>query len=435
MRDLILSKRIDYIFDTANPFEAVMVDTCITQTTNLLMPKEHKVRFFDGTKDLAAPMQYAPIEQSVFINTQNSVNFKPTDLNLRINKLYGKKVKDLFDEWWDKIETSKKIAKNQKELEAYRASLKPGDVALLGCLTEGGQGLATANNGKYIAVRRSTKWAKNIMESRPKKLAEAIRKKKVRVPQMADYANEKVFLDSLSEKKIAALFDALKEQYGRDIFGQGYIYKIIEDDELADVEKLTKEEKENGIDTSKNYYVPYDKGDKDGNRWYLETPFAIAWSKENVQFLKTDPKARYQGYSFYFREGFCWNNVLNPKARLLKAKLKLASVNDVGSMSLMPIMAELSSKFIIGLLNSNLIFDYYREFVNCTVNIQINDIRQIPIVLPQREQLKVFELLVDKAISIKKSALEIDSEADYIDTNLLLVEKEIDKAVLSLYRI
>lgn len=98
-------------------------------------------------------------------------------------------------------------------------------------------------------------------------------------------------------------------------------------------------------------------------------------------------------------------------------------------------MAELSSKFIIGLLNSNLIFDYYREFVNCTVNIQINDIRQIPIVLPQREQLKVFELLIDKAISIKKSALEIDSEADYIDTNLLLVEKEIDKAVLSLYRI
>ncbi len=158
-------------------------------------------------------------------------------------------------------------------------------------------------------------------------------------------------------------------------------------------------------------------------------------SINSVQFLKTDPKARYQGYSFYFREGFCWNNVLNPKARLLKAKLKLASVNDVGSMSLMPIMAELSSKFIIGLLNSNLIFDYYREFVNCTVNIQINDIRQIPIVLPQREQLKVFELLVDKAISIKKSALEIDSEADYIDTNLLLVEKEIDKAVLSLYRI
>lgn len=135
------------------------------------------------------------------------------------------------------------------------------------------------------------------------------------------------------------------------------------------------------------------------------------------------------------KEGFCWNNVLNPKARLLKAKLKLASVNDVGSMSLMPILSELSSKFIIGLLNSNLIFDYYREFVNCTVNIQINDIRQIPIVVPQREELKLLESLVDKAIIIKKSALEMDSEIDCIDTNLLLVENEIDNAVLSLYRI
>lgn len=104
-------------------------------------------------------------------------------------------------------------------------------------------------------------------------------------------------------------------------------------------------------------------------------------------------------------------------------------------MSLMPILEELSSKFIIGLLNSNLIFDYYREFVNCTVNIQINDIRQIPIVIPPKEQLKVFESLVDKAISIKKSALEIDSETDCIDSNLLLIEDEIDHAVLSLYRI
>ena len=158
-------------------------------------------------------------------------------------------------------------------------------------------------------------------------------------------------------------------------------------------------------------------------------------SINNVHFLKTDPKARYQGYTFFFREGFCWNNVLNPKARLLKAKLKLASVNDVGAMSLMPILPELSSKFIIGLLNSNLIFDYYREFVNCTVNIQINDIRQIPIVVPQKVELKTFETLVDKAIGIKKSASEIDSETDCIDTNLLLVENEIDNAVLSLYRI
>lgn len=135
------------------------------------------------------------------------------------------------------------------------------------------------------------------------------------------------------------------------------------------------------------------------------------------------------------KEGFCWNNVLNPKARLLKTKLKLASVNDVGSMSLMSIRSDLSSKFIIGLLNSNLIFDYYREFVNCTVNIQINDIRQIPIIIPNSENVKFMEDLVNKAIKIKKSALEKGSEAGYIDDGLLLVEQEIENVVLSLYRI
>lgn len=157
---------------------------------------------------------------------------------------------------------------------------------MLGCLTEGGQGLATANNGKYVAVRRSTKWADNVIASRPKKLAKAIAEKNIRVPGLSSSGLPiSEFLNQMSEKDIAKLFDSLKEKYGRDIFGQGYIYKIVEEDELADVSKLTKDEKENGIDSSKKVYVPYDKGDKDGNRWYLETPFAIAWSKENVCFI------------------------------------------------------------------------------------------------------------------------------------------------------
>ena len=134
-------------------------------------------------------------------------------------------------------------------------------------------------------------------------------------------------------------------------------------------------------------------------------------------------------------EGFCWNNILNPKARLLKAKLKLASVNDVGSMSLMPITSNLSSKFIIGLLNSNFIFDYYREFLNCSVNIQINDIRQIPIIIPDKQNKYIIESLVDKAITIKKSALDKNSKADDFDKCLISVEREIDESVLMLYRI
>ena len=405
MRDLLLSKTIRYVFDTANPFEVAMVDTCITQTINQPMTDGHTVKFYDGTTDLSNPIIFTPISQNVFINTQNSVIFKPTELNLRIYELYGKKVKELYDKWWDKIDTSKKITQNKKELEAYRASLKPGDIALLGCLTEGGQGLATANNGKYIAVRRSTKWAKNIIESRPRKLAEAIKKKKIKIIGLDAYPNETAFLASLSEKEISNLFDNLKEKYGRDIFGKGYIYKIIDDTELADVDELTEDEKENGIDSSKKIYVPYDKGDKDGNRWYLETPFAIAWSKENVQFLKTNSGKKGSGMpvvrnpQFYFREGLCWSDI---NTKFLKCRKKERSIHDVKSMSIFGACKLLSEDYIITLINSTFISHYVDNFVNNTQTFQINDARQLPIIIPTLADDKYAKKIVSNAVKMKK---------------------------------
>ena len=138
---------------------------------------------------------------------------------------------------------------------------------------------------------------------------------------------------------------------------------------------------------------------------------------------------------FYFREGFCWNNILNPQARLLKVKLKQASVNDVGSMSLMTVETNISNRYIIGLLNSNLIFDYYRVFINCTVNIQINDLRQIPIMIPTIEDLHRLVSLVDKAVKIKKLAL-LENRANFRLTAILKdIEKEIDMKIIQLYRI
>jgi len=119
---------------------------------------------------------------------------------------------------------------------------------------------------------------------------------------------------AVTEAKIAELFDALKEKYGRDIFGHGYIYRLVDDSEIADVDTLNEDEKQNGILENKKYYVPYDKGDKDGNRWYLETPFAIAWTRKNVSFLKNNSGKKGQGMpvvrnpQFYFKEGFCWSD-------------------------------------------------------------------------------------------------------------------------------
>ena len=434
MRDLMLSHNLRYVFDTANPFEAVMVDTCIWQVINTPYNalKDNKVYFQDGSANLTCPVIFDPILQSIYLKTQNAVIFKPTELNLRIWELYGEKVKELYDQWWNKIKTSRDIEKNKAELEAYRNSLKPGDIALLGCLTEGGQGLATANNGKYIAVRRSTKWAKNIIESRPKKLADVIARYKPNIPEYSSALSVSEFLNGKTEREIADLFDYLKERYGRDIFGQGYLYKIIDDDEVADVSLLTDDEKENGIDPSKKIYVPYDKGDKDGNRWYLETPFAIAWSKENVRFLKTNSGKKGQGMpvvrnpQFYFREGFCWIDI---NTTFLKCRKKQSSINDVKSMSLFGMTDMVPEDYIIALINSTLFSYYVDTFVNNTQTFQINDARQLPIVIPTTSLIDLAHRIVNQAIGIK-----MDSNCDK-ETRLTSLQNTLDSWVMGIYNL
>ena len=429
MRNLILDKNIQYIFDTANPFETVLVDTCIIQISNTQFEKSNTIKFIDGSENLHKPIIFAPVLQEIYRNTQNMVIFKPTEKNLKIWQLYGAKVKELYDQWWNKIETSKKIAENAVELKKYRESLKPGDIALLGCLTEGGQGLATGNNGKYIAIRKNSKWADTVIDGRPKKLIAAMKAEPLLAKELGNI-NPKEYLTSLSESEIAEKFDSIKEKYGRDIFGQGYIYKLIEEEEIADVEKLTDDEKENGIDTKKPFYVLYDKGDKDGNRWYLETPFAIAWSKENVQFLKTDIKARYQGYTFFFKEGFCWADI---NTTFLKCRLKTKSINDVKSMSMYGLLDTVPEYFIISVINSTFMSNYVDVFINNTQTFQINDARQIPLIIPNNKQLLQFKYIYEKAIEIKRNQFLSGLSVYASDKMLIPIQQQLDKLVEELY--
>ena len=138
---------------------------------------------------------------------------------------------------------------------------------------------------------------------------------------------------------------------------------------------------------------------------------------------------------YYFKEGFCWNNVLNPQARLLKTKLKVKSVNDVGSMSLSSIIDNIPDFYFVILLNSDILFDYYREFLNITVNIQINDIRQLPIIIPSEEQLRKYKTLFDEIIVFKKQ--EFNNIIDEITSENKIKTKEfqLNKLVNKLYGI
>jgi hypothetical protein len=433
LRELILDKKLLQLVDTANPFESAMVDTCIT-IVQKTKAKDYEILFIDARNGLDKKEVYK-VKDEVYKNVANNVFFIPTEFNLKIYEKLGKKVKELLDRWWDKISSSKNIEKYKKELEAYRNSLKAGDITLLGLITEGGQGLATANNGKYIGVLEGTKWAEKVRKERPEKLWNFIKTKKPKeLSNLKSKKNVEDYLNSLSEKEIRKLFDGLKEKYGRDIFGQGWLYKIVSKDEIADVDSLSDDEKLNGIDGDKTF-VPYDKGDKEGNRWWAPTPYYIDWSRENVRFLKENSGKKGEGMpvvrnqQFYFKEGFCWKDI---GMDTLKVKLKEKTINDVKSMSLYP-TDKRYTKYLIAVLNSTFLSHYQFNFINNTVSIQINDIRQLPIIIPTDSELKEFEDIFNRAVNIQKkkfSGLISEKEAE---KELDKIQRELDEKVLKLY--
>ncbi len=379
-------------------------------------------------------LSFEPYRQSI-----NYAIFSPTEYNCQILEKIIKPARPVFDAWWSKIETSRQIENNRSLIQKYTQSLKQNTTTLMGLLTDGGQGLATGNNGRFVGYRSSSRFANRCKITRMEKLWKAIHdepKIKRKFDQLSDcesYDDVKELLNNLKEIEIWQLFDDIKAMFGLRIFGKGYMYRIIPESFIYDVAQISDKQKLKGIKGKKNY-VPYDKGDKEGNRWYTETPYLIDWSQDAVAVLSTNEAARWQGYQFFFRNGFCWSDVLNPNSSYIKCRLKGQSVNDVKSMSLYD-ETGLGDKYLVSTINSFLMFKVLREFTNNTVAIQMNDIRKLPIKIPSGKELKAFNEKFDECLVIKKEYFTEIIDRKEMNNLLRPLEAEIDEMVNRLYGI
>jgi len=375
----------------------------------------------------------------------NYAIFSPTEYNSQILEKIIKPARPVFDTWWCKIETSRQIEINRASIKSYVKSIKPNSITLIGLLTDGGQGLATSNNGRFVGYFSTSRFADRCEETRVQKLWNAINdepKIKRKFDMLSDCGSiddVKDVLDGLKEIEIWELFDGIKEKFGLRIFGKGFMYRIIPDSMIFDVENISDQQKLNGI-KGKRTYVLYDKGDKEGNRWYLETPYLIDWSEDAVDWLKSHSGHRGLGMpvvrnpQFYFRNGFCWNAVLNPNSFYIKCRLKQSSVNDVQSMSLYS-ESYLNVDYFITIINSYLSFKVLREFLNGSAAVQMNDIRKLPIKVPSEKELEAFNKKFVECLIIKKEYFAGEIDRAEMNTQLRPIEAEIDEMVNKFYGI
>ena len=165
---------------------------------------------------------------------------------------------------------------------------------------------------------------------------------------------------------------------------------------------------------------------KDTNKikkWKVGTRYLLT-----VRFLKTNSGKKGEGMpvvrnpQFYFREGFCWIDV---NSTYLQARIKANGVFDVLSMSLFT-MTNLPDWYYVALINSEFISLYVDNFINNTSHFQINDARQLPIIIPQKEAFESLQKIVADCISLKRTAV-IDE--------ILMEEKQydLDRLVRSFY--
>ena len=396
-------------------------------------------------KDAHSPLLKFQLSFETYRKTINYAIFSPTEYNCQILEKIIKPARPIFDNWWSKIETSRQIENNRNLISKFNSKLGKDDWAIIGLITDGGVGLQTGDNGNFIGYRSDSRFADRCRITRVQKLWEAIQGENRIIDNfkvLADCESEKdvkEILESLTEQDIWQLFDGIKEKYGLRIFSKGYLYRIIPNEMVFDVSQISDEQKLNGIKGTQTY-VPYDKGDKEGNRWYLETPYLIDWSEKSVNWLKSNSGHSGVGMpvvrnpQFYFRNGFCWSDVLNPNSSYIKCRLKGQSVNDVKSMSLYDELG-LGDKYFVMTINSYLAFKILREFFNSTVAIQMNDIRKLPIKIPSEGILQAFNQKFEECLVIKKEYFDGEILRVEMNQRLKPIEVEIDEMVNRLYGI
>lgn len=147
-------------------------------------------------------------------------------------------------------------------------------------------------------------------------------------------------------------------------------------------------------------FLPYSKGDPHGNRWLEAEPLFIEWTRGAVDVLQSSRDARWQGHGFFLKEGVSWSDTGNHVA--LKARFMPVSINDVKSMRLTPLTPSVPASAFLAVLNSDVFSYCCKHFVNNTAMYQINDLRQMPFVIPTPAQAKRLSDLAERAMEAKR---------------------------------
>jgi len=443
---------------------------------------------------------------SLYLNAHKEAFFEPRSGTLALYERFNDSVKELVAEWWERIEDSRAFAANLPALKTYHRTLRPGDVTLVGLIAEGGQGMRTANNARFLAYLEGTPQARALEEkavewntlwladrqitpiyhdaianaggdpARPTAnraawesavhtLRERFSADKLRFGRMDLFrvapanliATDADFRFAFDQRKVELLrhwqqqreldafwHDTLELDGQRCSHGQFQRATAISDEDFCELcqhiqiwvarenasrrPELRISRDAIGLRSSEDYndpadgpriatiynglsgrgqFVPFRKGDPEGSRWLDNEPLFIEWTAWVADWMFENSGRRepnmpvIRNAVLYLTAGVTWSLHANHVAA--KCRYQEACIFDASSSRLTPIIPGLSAEAFVAIANSDVFSFFLKKFIKHNQDIEINDMRMMPVVIPTRAQHTRLKGLAQLCIEAKRA--------------------------------
>lgn len=322
----------------------------------------------------------------LWLGTHRMAIWEPSRRNCALYDRLILPAEPLLRQWWEKIKTSEDYRKNRAEIEAYLKTLKPGDITLVGLIADGGQGLATANNGRFLAYREDSAEGKELLRRRRAHIARWER------DAVLGPAWRRCLRKAGNEMGAIDLLRAEVKDNKKLGLGKGEIYKTVRQEQCFDsdqLEAMSEEELERiryqGIADPVRHWLPFRKGDPEGRRWWADDPLYIEWTEDIVRWLhdnsgkKAPSMPVVRNPHLYFKEAVTWQRTGRDVA--LKARTLPPCVPDSEAPILVSFEEILLAPALCALLNWPMATHILKRFINNT-KYEMSDLRSLPIVIP-----------------------------------------------------
>lgn len=152
--------------------------------------------------------------------------------------------------------------------------------------------------------------------------------------------------------------------------------------------------------SGRGQWVPFRKGDPEGDRWADNEPLFINWTENTVRWLSDAPEARWQGHRFFFTPGVTWS--LHANHTRVKARYQEACVFDASGSRMTPLFKSFPVGAFLAIMNSDVFSFFLKKFIKHNQDVEINDLRKMPVVVPTQIQAEILTELSKRSIEAKQ---------------------------------